>query len=284
MTPARTDLAAPPRTATPRTSTTRTVARSGRPGRHERFAEPLGRRLEPVAAAVDERIRSAVRSPIVVAATAYVGITLVLLVVGWLLVRTPLGAPVRGWDEAVSRDLATGRSSGWTGYSDVGTSGANTAPIVIGTVVVSAVLAALRRWRDLLLVPLGLAVELATFLTVNLLVARDRPDVAQLGGEPATHSFPSGHVAATLVLWGGVAVLLGVGRWRTRYQVLAWALVAVPVVTVGFSRVYRGMHFTTDVLAGLVLGALALVASIVATRASWLGAQRTGAAREEVGR
>src|SRR5690242_20847874 len=45
--------------------------------------------------------------------------------------------------------------------------------------------------------------------------------------------------------------LLGAGRWRTPWRLLAWALAAVPVLTVAFSRVYRGMHFTTDVLAGL---------------------------------
>jgi undecaprenyl-diphosphatase len=79
-------------------------------------------------------------------------------------------------------------------------------------------------------------------------------------------------VAATFVLWFGIAVLLGVGRWRWPWRILAWVVAAVPVATVAFSRVYRGMHFTTDVLAGLLLGALALGAAAVATRSSWLAA------------
>jgi len=98
--------------------------------------------------------------------------------------------------------------------------------------------------------------------------------VSQLGGEPGTHSFPSGHVAATFVLWFGIAVLLGSGRWRLPWRLLAWALAAVPVLTVAFSRVYRGMHFTTDVLAGLALGAAALGTAAVATRSSWLASHR----------
>ena len=99
--------------------------------------------------------------------------------------------------------------------------------------------------------------------------------------EPATHSFPSGHVAATFVLWFGIAVLLGVGRWRWPWRILGWAVAAVPVLTVAFSRVYRGMHFPTDVLAGLLLGVLALGASAIATRSSWLGSADDS---EEVGR
>jgi undecaprenyl-diphosphatase len=80
-------------------------------------------------------------------------------------------------------------------------------------------------------------------------------------------------VAATFVLWGGVVVLLGVGRWRWPWRVLAYLVAAVPVATVMFSRVYRGMHFTTDVLAGLALGVLALSGAVVATRAWALGAR-----------
>ncbi len=233
-------------------------------------AEPLPAPMEGAAVAADRRAHSPWRAPALVAVAAYVAIGLVLLAAGWVIVHTSLGDPVRSWDETISRNISLGRTSGWSDYSDVGTSGANTMPVVIGMVVVTIVLAALRRWRDMLLVPLALAIELSTFLTVNYIVGRDRPNVAQLGGEPGTHSFPSGHVAATFVLWFGIALLLGSGRWRTPWRLLAWTLAAVPVVTVAFSRVYRGMHFTTDVLAGLLLGAAALAAAAVATRSSWL--------------
>lgn len=247
--------------------------------RPDRFAGALAHGLEATARKADDRAHGPWRAPLLVAVATYLAGVAVLLLVGWILVHSPVGAPVRDWDQRVSLDLATGRTSGWSDYSDVGTSGANTLPIVGAMVLVSAALAALRRWRDLLFLPLGLALELSIFLSVNYVVARERPEVPQLGGEPGTQSFPSGHVAATFVLCASIAVLLGIGRWRRPYQLLGWLVAMVPVASVAFSRVYRGMHFTTDVLAGLLLGILALTAAMVATRASFLGSSTREARR-----
>ena len=83
--------------------------------------------------------------------------------------------------------------------------------------VVEIVLAVRRRWRDLLLVVVGLAVELAVFLTVNEVVRRPRPSVTKLGIEPATFSFPSGHVAAT-----GRAVRLDRACWSRSRSAGRW--------------------------------------------------------------
>jgi len=241
----------------------------------DRFARELTPAIEAVAVTADARAHGPWRAPAVVAAVTYIAGVAVLVILGWVLVHTPLGAPIRDWDQTISLDLANGRSSGWSDYSEVGTSGANTLPVIGAMVLVSLVLAALRRWRDLIFLPIGLALELSIFLTVNYLVARERPDVPQLGGEPGTHSFPSGHVAATFVLCASIAILLGIGRWRRPYQLLGWLIAMVPVASVAFSRVYRGMHFTTDVLAGLGLGLIALTAAMIATRASWLGSRPT---------
>ena len=57
---------------------------------------------------------------------------------------------------------------------------------------------------------------------------------------------PSGHAQHTLIEWGLIAAWVG-RRW---FSVLA----ALLIVLIGFSRVYLGVHFPTDVLAGLLLG------------------------------
>ena len=80
-------------------------------------------------------------------------------------------------------------------------------------------------------------------------IGRDRPplsnpDPAPLVDLPATHSFPSGH--ATVAFACATTLALAVPRLRIPLYVLA-ALIA-------FSRVYVGVHYPLDVLAGAVLG------------------------------
>ncbi|MFD3538349.1 diacylglycerol kinase family protein [Streptomyces sp. NPDC058662] len=106
----------------------------------------------------------------------------------------------------------------------------------------------------------SVAAQSAVFLLVTVLVQRPRPDVPRLDGAPPTSSFPSGHVGASVALYGGLAVIVllrtrGRGPWR-------YALAAVPLLVplaVGMSRMYRGMHHPTDVAGGLLNGAATLL-------------------------
>ena len=116
-------------------------------------------------------------------------------------------------------------------------------------------LAAILVWRweargkhasTILLTAGGLSAEALSEL-LKMLFHRPRPDVF-FGLSPAeTYSFPSGHAFITAVYFG---ILWGIpGRGR-RWRVAAAALTAV----VGFSRVYLGYHYPTDVIAGWALG------------------------------
>jgi membrane-associated phospholipid phosphatase len=139
---------------------------------------------------------------------------------------------------------------------------ADTVPVVAAAIVVEVVLVLRRRFSHLLLLAVGLGVELSAFLLANYIIARPRPDVPKLGGQPGTNSYPSGHIAATIVLWGGVAALL---LWQHRSVLLRWvAAVAVAIVAaaVGFTRIYRGMHHPTDVIVGAGLGVAALAVGV----------------------
>jgi len=194
----------------------------------------------------------------------YVALSVVLVAVGSALVHWGPLHGVRAWDEGVNRWLADRRSPLGNRLSLDGTFLANTMSVVAAGVAVSLVAAVRRCYRAVIALWSALAVELSTFLTVNYLVARPRPSVAHLGSTPSTFSFPSGHVAATLVTWVTVALLVRSQVTNRVVRTIIWVLPATMVAWVGVSRVYAGQHHVIDVMVGLLLGVSALIAGWLA--------------------
>ena len=139
----------------------------------------------------------------------YLAVTVTLVLVGESIVHASLLDGLRSWDNHASQWLVAHRTSALDHFALRSGRIADTMPVVFVAVAVEVILAVRRHWHELVLVAAGLALELAAFLTVNQIVARPRPDVAKVGSEPSTYSFPSGHIAATIVLWGCIAFLLG---------------------------------------------------------------------------
>jgi len=200
----------------------------------------------------------------------YVLISLVMLALGLLLVHGPLGG-VRAWDHEVTAWFADHRMSVLNAVTEWATYIANTEGVVGVALVVSIFLLARRHWREVVVLMGGLAVEVTVFLTVNYLVERPRPDVVRLNDTPSTASFPSGHVAASLVLWAVIAIIVGVVTTNRVARAIAWVPVAMLPLLIAFARVYRGMHNPTDVLAGALLGLMALFCAIAAGRVWTVG-------------
>jgi undecaprenyl-diphosphatase len=81
---------------------------------------------------------------------------------------------------------------------------------------------------------------------------------------PHSESFPSGHALASLCFYGIVAALLS-ARVRTRgLQVSFWVVAAAVTIAIGFSRIYLGVHYFSDVLGGY-LAAGVWLGSLMAT-------------------
>jgi membrane-associated phospholipid phosphatase len=102
--------------------------------------------------------------------------------------------------------------------------------------------------------------------TIKLLVARVRPPVAIQATLQTDYSFPSGHVTGIAALAGMIAVTVGLRQGRAVRRALT-ALAALAVSAVALSRLYLGMHWWTDVLAGALLGAAVLTVGAAVLRA-----------------
>ena len=92
------------------------------------------------------------------------------------------------------------------------------------------------------------------------MVKRPRPGFTQLGQHLPTSAYPSGHEAATCCLYVAIAILVighSRGWWRWLFLIPAIAM----LVLVALSRMYRGEHHPTDILASLLFSALWLTAT-----------------------
>ena len=170
------------------------------------------------------------------------------------------------FDEAVPRWLAGQHSPRLDALSSYLSQAGNTHWILaVGLVIVPLALALTRRWRPAVFVVVAMLGELGLFLSVARTVHRARPLVPHLDGHLPTSAFPSGHTAATLCLYGALAVLV-VPRVRGRWRWLAVAPAVLMTVLVGWSRIYRGEHHPLDVAGGIVLALLWLAAVTFALR------------------
>ncbi len=189
---------------------------------------------------------------------AYLGLVAVFTVIGLTVERWD--RLVR-WDEARSKQLADDRTPTLDTLSWWGSNLAETiVKIVVTAIIAGLMLYFWRRWREALLVVVPLVLEASVFITVTWIVKRPRPQVEQLDGSPVSSSFPSGHVAAA-VCYGAVVIVV---FWHTRRvwaRALAVAGAIVVALIVAWARAYRGMHYISDVVAGVVLGIVTLAVS-----------------------
>ena len=119
-------------------------------------------------------------------------------------------------DERVNVWLAAHRTPDRTHASLIGSTvaGGVVLPILVGVIAFSC--AVLRQWRVAAFVVFALAVESATYRLTTLVVHSHRPRVLRLEHLPVDASYPSGHTAASVAVFGGLALLVTSGSRAPR--------------------------------------------------------------------
>jgi len=167
------------------------------------------------------------------------------------------GAVLLTWDEPIQRAVEASRTSVFDGiFRRISFLGSTVFVLSFGCVLAAV---AWRRCRAV-----GVAVLLAMLsrplleFTLKAIVGRDRPDLERMvdGTGP---SFPSGHVMAAVALWGllPLVVSLYTSNRRVWWGTAMWS--AALIVAIGASRTYLGVHWFSDVIGGLIVGAFFLL-------------------------
>ncbi|WP_084960974.1 phosphatase PAP2 family protein [Thermoactinospora rubra] len=171
---------------------------------------------------------------------------------------TGLGTP----EAAPMRELARARTPLLDTLSDIGSSLSDT-PYVVAMTAIAAIAfrLAFKRWRESVFLVVAVWSQSLVFLATTELVGRSRPEVPHLDPAPPTSSWPSGHVSAAVCFYAGVAIVLTL-HTRRPWHPLWWAVGTLAPLAVALSRLYRGMHYFSDVLWGVLLGAVCLAVAV----------------------
>jgi undecaprenyl-diphosphatase len=206
------------------------------------------------------------RERAVIVVAAWVVILAAVLGLGWLITG-PLQSTLDPWDDSVVRWFAGERSADLTTVADAGTFLGETI-VGVGIAVIAA--AAISLWRRSLWPAVFFAVVLAgiggIYWVSTQLISRDRPPVHLLDpGLVPNDSFPSGHLATAIAVYGGTALVISWLAPSTRPWI--WLLLLVPVA-VALARLYEGAHHPTDELASVLYTTawIAVVATLLPLR------------------
>jgi len=132
------------------------------------------------------------------------------------------------------------------GFSFVG----STIALTVGTIFV-VVQFAMRKWgREARLFAITMIGAGLLNITLKLAFKRPRPVPFFNLSPPETYSFPSGHSLTSAVFFGALAAILAARIKSKRVQVAIWIVATAMFLLIGLSRIYLGVHYTTDVIAG----------------------------------
>ena len=171
----------------------------------------------------------------------------------WQDYAASLDNGARAWVQGIASPGLTAAMRGFTLFG-VG--------VVLAPLVVLAVVLFYRARRPHHAWLFGLTVAGAEVLNqaLKLLFHRPRPEPFFGTPKPVTYSFPSGHAMVCCCFFGLLAALVAAREPRRAVRIAIWTAAAIFAAAIGFSRIYLGVHYATDVLGGWLAAILWMLA------------------------
>lgn len=173
----------------------------------------------------------------------------------WFIAVTTIWDSFKAFDDAVYKSVAGVMSEGLTGFMKLMTfigSGWSITALAAAIPFFVFVSKKKKYYRTALLIPLNIAIGSLLNEILKQLFHRVRPDMLRLV-KVTDYSFPSGHSMNSMIFYGFLVYLM-LKYLQPRIKYPAALILSLMIFLIGTSRVYLGVHYASDVIAGFIIG------------------------------
>lgn len=132
--------------------------------------------------------------------------------------------------------------------------------------IISILLTLIKKDKSYLLIILVTLVSSVVNLIIKSIIRRDRPDKINWLITEGNFSFPSGHSMMATVFYGFLAYLLYRSNFNRNVKIIILIMMFFLILLIGISRIYLGVHYTSDVIGGFLWGSTLLILIIGLTK------------------
>ena len=159
-------------------------------------------------------------------------------------------------DEMISLRTAALRSPGLTGIMKVLSHMAGPPVLIIGSLLLSILIRQRQKWLSIFL---NLSISVTLNLGLKQIYARPRPAIITALVTESGFSFPSGHSMGSAAFYGFIIYLIAQSDLKPAIKRAVSAMIVALIGLIGFSRIYLGVHYLSDVAGGFLVSSVYLV-------------------------
>ena len=181
-------------------------------------------------------------------------IATILIVLFLILLVLVSSKGVLGIDKAAINFVLSIRNDFLTNFFKIITKLCNGTYLLIITAILLIIF---RDRKESILIPINLGVSVLLNQVFKSIIRRPRPEykLIKQGG----YSFPSGHAMLAVAFYGLLLYLVNRHVKKKALRIILSTLLIILMILIGFSRIYLGVHYLSDVIAGYSLGIIYLV-------------------------
>jgi undecaprenyl-diphosphatase len=196
-----------------------------------------------------------------------------LLLFGWLA-EDVLEGEKQHFDEAIRALVQEHATPALTAAMRVITLLGSTAFLLALGLLITLIFLVVKWKRSAMLIIFTMAGAFLLNWVLKISFQRERPTPFFDTPLPDSYSFPSGHALLSFCFYGALASIISARTRSLALRIVTWAAAILLAVAIGISRVYLGVHYPSDVMAGFAAAVMWIITTAVVDRFVLLRKQR----------